>query len=426
MRTLLLTLVALAIAVPVALLVREDSGYLYAAYGHWSLETSLAFFLLLLTLAFGLFYLVVRLLLSLWGMPRRFQAWDRRRARGRAHRQLVQGLVETAEGRWGQAEKSLLRLVGDSESPLLNYLAAARCAQHQGAEERRDRYLQMAQESSATAPLAVGITRAELELALDQDEQALATLAHLRESAPTHRYLLSLLSRLCLRLGEWPRLRELLPELRKRRVLEEAQLVELETRLYQGLVKQAAHADNSERLGQIWEQVPKPMRTRPPVLIPYAEALLSRGEPELAEPLVRGAVGQVWDESLVRLYGLLVGGDLAKQLSNAESWLPTHPQSAALLLTLGRLSLHNRLWGKARTYLEASVEFGAGPEGCRDLAQLLESLGEAESARAFYRRALEQAVGQAPELPLPKPRPKPELGQKLEPPRDLLPVDQAS
>ena len=48
MRMLLLALAALAIAVPAALLVRDDSGYLYAAHGHWSLETSLSFFLLLL------------------------------------------------------------------------------------------------------------------------------------------------------------------------------------------------------------------------------------------------------------------------------------------------------------------------------------------------------------------------------------------
>ena len=426
MRMLLLALAALAIAVPAALLVREDSGYLYAAYGHWSLETSLAFFLLLLALAFGVFYLSLRLLARLWAIPRRFNAWDQRRSARRARRQLIQGLVESAEGRWAQAEKTLLRLVDDAEIPLLNYLAAARCAQQQGAHERRDRYLHLAHESTAGADVAVGLTQAELQLGHDQYEQALATLNHLRDLAPAHNHVLGLLQLAYRRLGDWPRLRELLPELRKRRVLDEEALSELEIQLYQGLLEQAAANPQAEPLAEAWAQVPKGLRSRPRVLKPYVAALGERGQPEPAEPLLRAAIGQTWDEPLVRLYGLLVGPDPAKQLITAEAWLPDHTQSAALLLTLGRLSLHNRLWGKARSYLEAGIEFGAGPEACRDLARLLECLGEAERARALYRKALEQAAGPAPELPLPSPRRESLPPQAPEPPPDVLPIEQAS
>ena len=48
MRTLSVARLALALSVLAALVVRQDSGYLYAAYGHWSLETSLALFLFLI------------------------------------------------------------------------------------------------------------------------------------------------------------------------------------------------------------------------------------------------------------------------------------------------------------------------------------------------------------------------------------------
>jgi HemY protein len=422
---LLIALAALAIAVPAALLVREDSGYLYAAYGHWSLETSLSFFLLLVTLAFGAFYLSIRLLARVWAIPRRFNAWDRRRSARRARRQLIQGLVESAEGRWAQAEKTLLRLVDEADIPLLNYLAAARCAQQQGAHERRDRYLQLAHESTAGADLAVGLTQAELQLGHDQYEQALATLNHLREFAPAHNHVLGLLQLVYRRLGDWPRLRELLPELRKRRVLDEEALSALEIQVYQGLLEQAAGSPQAERLAEAWAQVPKALRGKSGVLKPYIGALSKRGQPELAEPLLRAAIGQTWDAPLVRLYGLLLGPDPAKQLATAEAWLPEHTESAALLLTLGRLSLHNRLWGKARSYLEAAIEFGAGSEACRDLARLLESLGEAQPARALYRKALEQSVGPAPELPLPSPRRRSAPAQAPEPP-DVLPIEQAS
>ena len=113
-------------------MVRQDSGYLYAAYGHWSLETSLAVFVLLELLAFGLLYLLIRTLVRLWSVPRRVQRWERRRAAERSRLNLVQGVLDMAEGRWSVAEKALLRQVEDSELALLSYLAAAHCADRQG------------------------------------------------------------------------------------------------------------------------------------------------------------------------------------------------------------------------------------------------------------------------------------------------------
>lgn len=72
-----------------------------------------------------------------------------------------------------------------------------------------------------------------------------------------------------------------------------------------------------------------------------------------------------------------------------------------LLLALGRLSLRNRLWGKARSYLEASI--GASPRSAAygELGRLLEQLGEQEAAREHYRKGLELLVPVDPGLPGP-------------------------
>ena len=42
-------------------------------------------------------------------------------------------------------------------------------------------------------------------------------------------------------------------------------------------------------------------------------------------------------------------------IERAESWLKQHPDDAALLLTLGRLCAQQELWGKAQSYLDASI-----------------------------------------------------------------------
>jgi len=77
------------------------------------------------------------------------------------------------------------------------------------------------------------------------------------------------------------------------------------------------------------------------------------------ETLLRGALSRRWSDSLVELYGRVTAKDCARQLSSAENWLQEQPSNPVLLLTLGRLCLKNKLWGKARSYLEASI--GAAP-----------------------------------------------------------------
>ena len=49
-----------------------------------------------------------------------------------------------AEGKWNQAERRLTAHADRAETPLLNYLGAARAAQLQRAYDRRDRYLREA------------------------------------------------------------------------------------------------------------------------------------------------------------------------------------------------------------------------------------------------------------------------------------------
>ena len=59
-----------------------------------------------------------------------------------------------------------------------------------------------------------------------------------------------------------------------------------------------------------------------------------------------------------------------------------------LLLCLGRLSLRNRLFGKARDYLQSSLQIEPRSETYRELGQLLEQLNETQAALDCYRKGL--------------------------------------
>ena len=123
-------------------------------------------------------------------------------------------------------------------------------------------------------------------------------------------------------------------------------------------------------------------------LAAYAAALARGGLPGEAAEQLGAALKRDWDVALVRAYGLVPAADPRRQLALAESLRDAHPREPELLLALGRIALRNRLWGKARDYLEASLKLAALPETCAELARLCEHLGETEQSRALLARAV--------------------------------------
>ncbi len=386
MRILIASIIGLLVAVVATLWVKEDNGYILIGYGHWTIEGSLALFLLTGAMLFILSYVLLRSLARLWAMPDQLQGWNGRRLATRARHSLTQGLLELAEGNWKTAEQHLTQHASQSETPLLNYLAAARAAQLQGEDERRDDYLQLAHESMPAADVAVGLTQAELQLAHQQYEQALATLTHLRGLSPKHSYVLTLLKRLYVNLGEWERLEELLPELRRRKAVSEAEYQALEIQVYRE--RMASMNSDPEALEQLWQRMPKTLRQHPPLMKSYVSLQIALNEGLRVAPLITEALKRQWDPELVRLYGRIDSGDVSHHLTSAEAWLKERPQDADLLLTLALLCLRNKLWGKARSYLEASIGISPKVEAYQELGMLLEQMGELEKALECFRIGL--------------------------------------
>lgn len=392
MKLLSLLLISLVAAVALGLLLTHDTGYVLIGYGAWTLETTLSLLVFALLAGFAAVYLLLRFLVGLKRAPQRLRHWEQRRKALRASNALNRGLIELAEGDWMGAEKRLVKHAADSDTPLLNYLAAARAAQQQGAHERRDHYLRLAHQGMPDADIAVGLTQAELQIAHRQMEQALATLTHLRTLAPRHAHVLKMLMRLYERLNDWEHLRDLLPELRKRKVLDEDAAERLEIRLHGELLAQAARGGDADALRDAWNRVPRRLLHHPDLVLAYAGQLKALGENDEAETLLRMTLKKHWDGRLVDLYGRLPG-DAARQLAAAEDWLRQHERDPVLLQTLGRLAMRASLWGKAREYLEASTGIAPTVEGYQLLGSLSEQLRDGAGATDYYRKGTLLAAG---------------------------------
>lgn len=402
MKTLFGGLIVLLAAVLVALQARQDPGYVMISYGPWTIESTLVLLLVILAALFAALYFSIRFVLNTWRMPRRIKRWNAHRRAEKFQRATNRGLIALAEGHWAQAEKMLTRYADDSDSALFNYLAAARAAQKLGADNRRDHYLSKAHRVMPDAELAVGLTQAEVQLYHGQLEQALATLMHLRGVAPKHAHVLYLLKRLYERMKSWGDLADLLPELKRRQVLSEADYQKLEMKVHGELLKLALQSGNLTRLKEAWSDIPRPLQRETQLLNAYVHGLTQLGGSADAEPLLREAIQRQWDNEQVLLYGHLDTRNPEQQLRQAEGWVAKHPGNPALLLSLGRLALRCELWGKARGYLEASLGLEDNPEAYQLLGSLLDRLGDHDAAQNCFRKGLEK-VSSAKPLPLPAP-----------------------
>jgi len=392
MKLLLIIIATILAAAALTLGAMQDRGYVLINYHGWTVESSLITWMILLIVLFIVLHVGLRFIYKLWSVPRDLHQWRRQRRGDRANKALLSGLVAITEGRWQEAEKDVIKFANDSTSPLLNYLTAARAAHELNEFDRRNRYLTLASQSSNASDLAVKLTQAQLQYNQHHLEQALATLQHVQQAQPKHKTVTKTLAKLYGELGDWASLVSLIPQLRKHKVLAPDEIDKMEKQAYINLINDSADS-KAQSLSQVWYRIPADMQHNLELLTSYIKQLLKQGGSDVAEPLIRNALKRQWSDELVHLYGLIDGADAKSQLEHGENWLQLHENNAVLLLTLGRLSLRNRLWGKARNYFEASIGAGGPAEAYNELGHLLENLGETQAATRYYREGLAKLHG---------------------------------
>jgi HemY protein len=398
-KTFIFVIVVLFVSVLATLYAIHDPGYVLIARAPWSIEMPLTLFVPLLLLAVVVLSFLWRMLRLGWHLPEDVAGWRLRRRGKKARAALTRGLVRLAEGNWDKAQAELIAGLAYSDSPLINYLGAACAAQARGDTEKRDEYIALAQRTSPENGLAIGMTQAHLYSWTEQHEQALAILSALHAQAPKQLHILRLLLRTYMALNDWGNLAKLLPELRKHEVLPADTLNALELQAHRELLSMALPVGSPELLRQTWSALPKTLRQQPTLIAIYAHHLIRQNQMNEAEALLREAIRQSWDDTLVELYGRSHTDHPAAQLETAEAWLKGRPDNPSLLLTLGRLAVRNQLWGKARSFLETCLRRRPTPEAYRELAALMDQLNEPEKALDYYRRGLELVVSEKPVKP---------------------------
>jgi len=392
MKLLALIIFSLLLAVGIGAYIEDDAGLITVVISGWTIQTSFSFFIISMLVLFLLSHFILRLISRLWRMPRELGRWQENRHQRLSEKYLSRGLMALIEGDWNKAEVSLIKGAPHSQSSLVNYLGAARAAQQLGATERRDDYLLKAYRDDPDAEVVIGLVQAELQIKQQQTEQALATLTRLHDQKPKQDKVKKMLLHTYADLKDWNAMLKLLPKIEHAGILTREQIQAKQLEAYGGLLKNISLDGDKEKLNNAWLNIPRKIRTEFHLIEVYTEEKLKLSDSSDCEPLIHKALKNQWDLALVDLYGQVEGKEKEKQLKFAESFLSSHARNSVLLLTLGRLSARNKLWGKARTYLEESIEINSLPETFRTLASVLDELGEHEAAAVYYQRGLELAT----------------------------------
>jgi HemY protein len=391
MRWLLWTVGLFAAAVAVMLAAR-NSGYVQFVYAPYKIEMSLTLFVFLLLAVFVSGYLLVRLTIVTLQLPEYVRAFREERATSKGRAAMIEALTAYFEGRFAAAEKAAVRAIQLGEKSGLNSIVAARAAHELREFDKRDAYLADAEGKTVGEATMRLMAKTEFLLDQKQPQAALNSLKELNDSG-MHRHIgaLGLELKAQQQARNWDAVLEVMAQLEKRNAIDK--VVAEQMRQQAWLEKLHTQATDIATLRVLWKTIPGEFKRRSKIAAAAAEAFSKLGDCPSAQQLLTESLNAQWDSALVALYGECHGENNVAQIEQAERWLKQHTDDAGLLLALGKLCMHQGLWGKAQSYLDASLSLEPSRAANAALGQLAEKMGKHEQALAHFQKATQ--AGQA-------------------------------
>lgn len=385
MRALLWLIGIFALAVALAIVARYNDAYALFVWSPWRLHISLNLLAILALVAFFVGYSGLRIVIRTLELPAAVAAFRDRQKRMHARQSLRDAQRYLLEGRYGRAYAQAKAAWESGWSRGLAALIAARAAHALREFVRCEEWLAKAAQSDDEVRIARLMTEAEFAVADRRFDIAAERLESLRSGGYRHIAALRLSLQTSSALGQWEDVLRLARQLAKHHALTADQAAPLIRRAHLETLRESEGAE----LGRRWRQIPRAEREDLSLVRDAAPLLNAAGESALAAEALQHALDANWDSALTELYGRLEGGDVVERIAAAEAWLRDHRDDALLLLALGRLCLQVQLWGKAQSYIEASLSVAPSRAAHLELARLSERLKRADVALQHFRLAAE-------------------------------------
>jgi HemY protein len=379
----ILGLFAAAAALTIA---SQNSAYVLLVYPPYRVEVSFTLFMGLLLLTFVSGYGLVRLIAGVLQLPAYVRKFRYERVQAKIRKLLNEELGAFFEGRYADSEKAAKRAMKLGDTADFHNIIAARSAHELREYKKRDAYLSDAEGKKSGDSTMRLMTSGKFRLDQHDTRGALEALQELRDSGvKNHLGALSLELKANQQAGNWDEVLNVLYQLEKRGGIDATQASQLRQQAWLGKIRQQK---DLKGLTSCLKDIPADFRRRGKIAAAAARALIQHGGDTLAQQLLTDSLNAQWDSELVALYGDCQSGDVVAQIKQAEKWLAQNNQDAGLLLALGKLCLHQQLWGKAQNYLDASISIAPSHAAYTALGELAERLGKPGEALKYRQQAL--------------------------------------
>jgi HemY protein len=378
-----------AVAVAAALGARVNDGYVLLVLPPHRIEVSLNLFVLALVTLVLILYAALRTLALTLGLPRRVKGYRERRRRERAGTVFQDAVRLLFEGRFGQALKKATESYAAGTYRGVSALVAARAVQRMREPEKQQEWMRRALADDPRNEAAALMLEAEMMNELRRFDEALAVLGRFQGKQGRHIAALRLELRARQGTGDWDGVLKLVRQIEKRDALPPEVAREIKT---------LAHLENIRRRRGDAGQLQDYLRAVPAfdygrrLVLAAARALVEADALTVAQNLIESALDGYseagWQPELVGIYGDLTGPGLTARIARAEDWLHQYPGEATLLLALGRMCMNQRLWGKAQSYIEASLATEETRDAHLALAKLCDKLERGDEANRHFRAAV--------------------------------------
>jgi HemY protein len=379
-------------AVAVALAAKLTTGYALFVAPPYRVELSLNLLLVLAIAGFVAGYALLRVVKRALGLPQEVRALRRRQQQERARAKQDAAVVALLEGRYGRARQYAEEALAIPGSSGLSALLGARAAMD--AREFPAAEALLARPDAQVPSLAVPRLTLEAGMKLEQGQplEALGILQSLRKEAGSHTAALRLELRALQGAGRYAEIPPLVDQLVKRKAYgaREGEFV----RAAAHAQELAARVHDTTGLRAYWDKLSGAEQRMPKIARAAAQSLVALGGDREAAEILAESLEHEWNPDLVLLYSRCRPADPMPQLERTERWLALHSQDATLLYALGVLCERAQLWGKAQSYLEASLALDATYRAHVALGELFARLGRDNEANTHLAAALKLALAE--------------------------------
>ena len=376
------SLVLILFLAVITLMIRANDGAVSLAFLGYEINTSFSVFIALYLASIFILYFFIRTLSFLFSIKTRIKKYSDLKRSRENDKYLQKALHEMLVGSFNAAERSIAK-VSDDYSSKDTHLIGIWCAHYQGNLKQRDQLISDLEKSGGSDD---GLLLMKVKMMLD-DGRGLDAMTFLNQVKGTSPDIDMISLKTFESVGKWPDVLRLIKAISRRKGNTGPWLNKTQMNAYVGLF---GMEDISISEASDWyDGIPLDCRGNIDIERSAANCFIRLREHKKAAEIIERILGSSEDDVLLELYLACHSVEIGRRLDKAESWLTKYPRNSILLRVLGTFCREAKIWGKAESYLRASIAIRDSVQARVQLAKVYEATDRILDSESERRAAVD-------------------------------------